>query len=474
MKRLPFLRLSALFLSLLFALGLFAEGRARYVFYFIGDGMGVNQVNLTETFLAARNGCIGAQPLSFTAFPYSGLMTTYSASNGVTDSAAAGTALACGSKTRNGVLGLAPDLTTPLTSIAQRAQTAGAAVGITTSVSIDHATPAAFYAHQSSRSNYYEIGKQLIAAGYDFYAGGDFQAPQPKSAAKGAPTLYDEAKKAGYAVARGYAAYARDAASSARAILLQPEHPSHGDPTCLSYAIDRVATDLTLSDITRAAISHLTKAGKDGFFLMVEGGKIDYACHSNDAATVVREVLDMDIAVQQAVDFYRAHPDETLIVVTADHETGGIVLGRGPYELHSDRLAHQALSAERYCAHLDSLQRAAGAALTADLLREDLTAYWGFGKQIQLTPQQQARIEENIKQRLEGDGQQKATLYATINQLSDCAREIMAEQALIGWQSGGHSNGYVPVFALGCGAERFTGRLDNTRLPALIGEIAGW
>ena len=136
---------------LLVALACFAEGKAKYVFYFIGDGMGVNQVNAAETYLGALEGRIGIKELCFPSFPYVGLINTQSATNGVTDSAAGGTALASGNKTKNGALGVLKDLTTPVSCIAHWAQEAGAAVGVTTSVSIDHATPAAFYSHVAKR-----------------------------------------------------------------------------------------------------------------------------------------------------------------------------------------------------------------------------------------------------------------------------------------------------------------------------------
>lgn len=147
------LRRAFLMLGLLLCAGLavMAQGKAKYVFYFIGDGMGVNQVNGTQTYLAALEGRIGITPLCFTQFPHAALVTTYSGTNGVTDSAAAGTALATGHKSKNGALGMMADATTPVNSIAVWAQQAGAAVGVTTSVSIDHATPAAFYAHQGTQ-----------------------------------------------------------------------------------------------------------------------------------------------------------------------------------------------------------------------------------------------------------------------------------------------------------------------------------
>ena len=162
---------------LLMVLAVAAQGKAKYVFYFIGDGMGVNQVNAAETYLAALQGRIGIEPLCFPSFPHSAFVTTHSATNGVTDSAAGGTALACGHKTKNGALGVLKDQVTPISSIADWARDAGAAVGIATSVAVDHATPAAFYAHVKERHEQYTIGKQLTESDNDFYAGSDFTIP---------------------------------------------------------------------------------------------------------------------------------------------------------------------------------------------------------------------------------------------------------------------------------------------------------
>lgn len=455
------------------AVSLWAQGQAKYVFYFIGDGMGVNQVNGTQTYLAALEGRIGITPLCFTRFPVCGLVTTFSGTNGVTDSAAAGTALATGRKTGNHVLGLLADEQTPVTSVAQWAHEAGAAVGVSTSVSVDHATPAAFYAHVADRNAYHQIGNQLPDAGFDFYAGSDFRKP---AGAEGEADTYARCREAGYTVVRGYKAYAKAAKKAQRMVLLQPEKPSHGDRTCLPYAIDRQQGDLTLTDITRAGLSFLmSKQGeKQGFFLMVEGGKIDYACHANDAATVFHETIDMDEAVRVAYEFYMQHPDETLIVVTADHETGGIVLGRGPYELHLDVLKYQKLSAEAYTKHLRQLHTQLGDKLTWERMKQDLTEYWGFWKGVSLNQHQSERLENAYNAFINGKDKGASNMYANLGGIADAARRTLAEIALVGWQSGGHSNGYVPVFAIGVGAERFGGQIDNTQIPLRIAEIAGW
>lgn len=433
--------------------------------------MGVNQVNGTETYRAALEGRIGVTPLCFTQFPHAAFVTTYSGTNGVTDSAAAGTALATGKKSKNGTLGLLADQTTPVTSVAVWAQRAGAAVGVSTSVSVDHATPAAFYAHQPGRGSYHAIGRDLPKAGFDFYAGSDFLEPDGKDADG---TLYEQCERAGYTIARGYKDFRKKAEKAERLILLQTEEASARSRNALPYAIDRTAADMTLPQVTRAGISFLTAKGKDGFFLMVEGGKIDWACHSNDAGTVFREVEDMDAAVKVAYEFYAQHPDETLIVVTADHETGGISLGRGPYELHTDLLRYQRMSAEAYAAHLKELHQKKGDRFTWDLVKKDLQENWGFFDGVKLTDRQEKRLRRAYDSTMSGDAKDKKSLYAQIGALADAAREVMAERALIGWQSGGHSNGFVPAFAIGAGAEQFAGQIDNTEIPVKIAKAAGW
>lgn len=446
------------------------NGKAKYVFYFIGDGMGVNQVNGTETYLAAMEGRIGTSPLCFAQFPHVGLVTTFSGTNGVTDSAAGGTALATGHKTKNGTIGMETDLSTKVKSIAEKAKAEGKAVGIATSVSVDHATPASFYAHVKDRGMYYQIGKDLIAADFDFYAGSDFLQPKGENGEK---DLYTQCQEAGYAIARGHADYRKKARKAEKMLLLQPEAASKQDNTAIPYAIDRGSNDLTLQDITRAAI-HFLSQKENGFFLMVEGGKIDWACHSNDAATLFREVIDMDEAVQVAYEFYEQHPDETLIIITADHETGGIVLGTGEYELHTDLLKYQRQSAEAFSRMLAMQHQKEGKGFTWDFVRGQLEENFGFWKHIDLNDKETTELEQAYKDFCEGVAKDNKTLYASENIIAATARKIMARKAMVGWVSDGHSNGYVPVFAIGTGAENFDGRIDNTDIPKKIAQIAGY
>ena len=448
--------------------------QAKYVFYFIGDGMGVNQVNGTEAYRAELEGRIGITPLLFTQFPYATMATTYSANSKITDSAASGTALATGYKTNNGTLGLLPDQKTVVNSIAVKAQQAGARVGIATSVSIDHATPAAFYAHVPSRNSSYEIGQQLISTGFDFYAGSDFVRPTNRKAPEEG-TLYEQSKKAGYTIVRSYKEYQRKARKANKIILFQSEEASKRDRGSIPYAIDREKGDLSLTEITRAGINFLSKELSKGFFLMVEGGKIDYAGHANDAATTFAEVEDFDNAIRVAYEFYEQHPDETLIVVTADHETGGIVLGTGKYDLNLQALKYQRMSVNKLSAKLNELRKKTNNKVTWEMAQQLLGEHFGLGNPLKLNKQQESRLrkayDDNFKDQ---ETAYDESMYQKDERLATVAKEIINEIAMVGWMSGSHSNGYVPVYAIGAGAEKFCHRTDNAELPMKIAEAAGW
>ena len=259
-----------LMVAVLFAAVCFGE--IKYVFYMIGDGMGSNQVLAAEMYRAEMEGRIGRVPLVMTSFPYFGMATTYSASNGITDSAAAGTALATGKKTNNGCLGVDKD-SVAVESIAEQLHKAGWPVGIMTSVAIDHATPGAFYAHVDKRSKYYQIGTQLSETGYEFFGGAGFHQPvNPEDST--AINLYDLCEKKGYTFAHGYKD-ARSKLSANKLILVQETDGIDRTQGCeaLPYAIDRKGGELTLPAITLTAIDYLLPKGR--FFMMIEGGKID-------------------------------------------------------------------------------------------------------------------------------------------------------------------------------------------------------
>ena len=237
-----------------------------YIFYFIGDGMGHGQVMSAASARSAR----GDSALTMMTFPVASMATTYSASSPVTDSAAAGTALASGRKTANGMLGVTPD-TVAAGSLAARLQQLGYGVGLVTSVAIDDATPGAFYAHVPQRGQYYDIGIQAARSGYEFLAGAGLRGLRDKS---GRPTdLLPELARNGYDVVRGLDALA--ASDSRKIMLLSTDTLS---PNSIGYAIEAAEGAMRLPDMTGAALAHLGKVSPDQFFMMVEGGEIDHAC----------------------------------------------------------------------------------------------------------------------------------------------------------------------------------------------------
>ena len=412
----------------------------KYIFYFIGDGMGPSHVRGTELFLSE----VFEKPfsLSFTQFPNTAFVTTHSASNGVTDSAASGTALATGSKANNGNIGVDAN-GNDVYSVAHKAKESGLAVGIATTVPINHATPAAFYAHNKSRNNYHDIAQWMLTADYDFYAGGD-----AKCTGEQRETLYGKVQKQGYTIARGYEDYKAKADDAEKMMLYQKNVAEE-----LPYAIDKEYNnvDLNLCNITKAGIDFLYNKNSDGFFFMIEGGKIDYASHSDDAATVFYEVFDFNKAIEAALEFYKKHKDETLIIVTADHETGGLVLGyNGNYALYFKELTKQTVSVNK----LQTMLAALG------------NTTWGKVNEL---------VKENTGIEIRGNHDKNESIEMTSSLAGRIAAEAIYDidrKAAISWASGNHSGTYVPLFAIGCGAEEFRGVMDNTDIPKTIEKVA--
>lgn len=455
-------RTTCLFVAILFSVLSFAQ--AKYIFYFIGDGMGTNQVLASEMYLAELEGRIGRKQLLLTQFPYSGQVATFSASNGITDSAAAGTCLATGTKTNNGTLGLSPQKDT-LRTIAEILQQQGYGIGIMTTVAIDHATPAAFYAKVPDRDQYYEIGTQLAYTDFDFFGGAGFHKPVNKHNKK-TPNLYDLCEEQGYTFAHGYAD-AQTKMNTPKLILTQTTDGIDRTKQAgsLPYAIDRQEDALTLRQIVSTAIPYLSQK-HDRFFMMVEGGMIDYACHGQDGATAIGETLDMDAALEEAYNFYLAHPDETLIVVTADHETGGMAMGNGGYVLNLQALQHQHCSSWILSDQLSSLFK--DNTPTWEMVKDLLTRQLGFYTSVELTADEDARLHDLYNKAVAHKDGKVKTLYKTMNELGSTAIALLNKKAHLGWTSYDHTAHAVPVFAVGVGAERFTGWHDNTEIAPLI------
>ncbi|HML74063.1 MAG TPA: Ig-like domain-containing protein [Anaerohalosphaeraceae bacterium] len=274
------------------------------VILFIGDGMGFQQVYAAE--------CYAGSPMFFRSFPYQGQVTTRSADNAVTDSAAAGTAIATGIKVNNGVISMAfPGDGSELQTILEYCQLAGKKVGLVTTTYLTHATPAVFGAHEASRNNYSAIGQDiLIRSRPNVLLGGGENGISPAGATS-----------AGYNVVTDLAGFSAAVTNSS----YTSSFAGLFGNTYMPYKYDYLSGTYpypTLAEMTAAAIAALGD-DSDGFFLMVEGGLIDQACHSNDLARCIFEVIDLNNAVIAACNAFAGN-GETLILVTADHETGGL------------------------------------------------------------------------------------------------------------------------------------------------------
>ncbi len=438
----------------------------KYIFYYIGDGMGMGPVVAAEMY--NRQVRQSATPLTMFQFPVAGMCLTYSASSPVTDSAAAGTALSTGHKTSNGMLGMTPD-TVAVTSMARVLKDDGYGIGIVTTVAADDATPGAFFANVPKRGMYRDIILQGARSGYEFIAGAGLRAELDK---KGKPTgLIEEIEREGVKVVRG-----RDGISEiadAQRVMLIGEPGSN--PSNVSFTIDSVEGALTLPIITEACMAHLERVSPDRFFMMVEGGNIDHSLHANDAATTIKEIINFDQALALAFDFYRRHPEETLIVVTADHDTGGFATGNNykGYFANFANIDCQRVSKEEFENYCRGILRSRRT-YTWDDMKEYLSENLGFYTAIPISEKQDAALREKFNATFElRNSPDQKTLYKTFNGFAAEVFKIMADVSGFGFTSTHHTGNPVPVFAVGVGAERFVNLNNNIEIPVKILDIAG-
>ena len=441
------------------------EAKAKYVFYFIGDGMGLSQVIAAEAFQSAVS-AKDYTPLSFRKFPHTGISTTYATNRFITGSAAAGTALATGNKTAIGRISMDTSGTIPLESIADKAKLKGMKVGIISSLSIDHATPAVFYAKQKKRNMYFEIGYDLTKSNFDFFGGGGFSTADGEIDGQ-VVNLYELAQENGFQYINTRDGFKGLVPSDNKILSVNPELVSGAS---MHYAIDQDDDYINLADITGKAIEYLDN--ENGFFIMVEGGKIDWASHANDLATVVHEVLDFSAAVEEAVKFYQLHPDETLIVVTSDHETGGLSLGNKTtkYETDYTILTNQKISGEEFNKVLFEWRKTnhlneKGFKIMLNVLEE----YFGLGGEDAPIPLSPGEIEDYKNVFMAYDTSLQSE-YGNYSPLTIKSTEILTRQAGAGWTSTAHTAVAIPVYALGVNSASFSTNMDNTDIPKIIWE----
>lgn len=437
------------------ALAAQAAKPVKYVFLFIGDGMSIPQRMTAEELARINTG----KGLAINSMPHQALTTTRSANSFITDSAASGTAIACGSKTNNGMIGMDPK-GGRLKSVAEVARDSGRKVGILTSVTLNHATPAAFYGHNRSRGNYYDLGLDLVESGFDFFGGGGIAECDNKKAKSYKGDIYEIAEGRGYTVVR------KDMKALAA---LKPgcgKVIATGADGALMYNLDAPDSP-RIADFTKKAIELLDN--ERGFFIMVEGGKIDWMCHANDAATVMAEVADFDNAVKVALEFARKNPRDTLVVVTGDHETGGLTMGFAgtAYNSYIDRLNAQKRSREAF--NSVSKKLAGGG---KDIEFEDviplLSESFGFVfDEDSESPLALSEAERGELEKAFGRWKKDVSKGA----LSLAAAKILNNKAGLAWTSDAHTALPVETSAQGAGAEVFSGTIDNTDIAKILKEL---
>ena len=447
----------------LVALSATAQTSPKYVFYFIGDGMGMGPVMAAMNYKRVAHP--EQAPMTMTGFPVASFCQTWSASTPVTDSAAAGTALSTGSKTKNTMLGMDAD-TVSVTSVARYLKDAGWGVGVLTTVAPDDATPGAFYAHVPSRTQFYDIDIQAANSGYDFLAGSSWRGVKDKD---GNPTdVMDVFASNGYKVL-----YGRDGLndiSDVEKIVLLGNPEANLNTNNMGYTIDSVAGQITLPEMTQVALNHLQRVSPERFFMMVEGGNIDHALHANDGGGATKEVINFDEAVAVAYRFYLQHPDETLIIITADHDTGGLTVGNSSlkYAANLHLIDGQRISKDKFSDYCKELISTEGKKPTWPEMKAFLTDNLGFWTIVPVTDQQTETLQKDFDDMVAHIGTGQETLYASYDNFAVSVFTLLNNVAGYGFTTTSHTGNPVPVFAVGVGADNFKAVNNNVEIPQKI------
>ena len=458
------------------------KGTPKYVFVFIGDGMSYPQIQSSAYFIGKDAAGIvdevknSSNPsdspvgglLSFMKFPVAGSAQTYDATSFAPDSASTATSIFTGKKTHSSSINVDISKKVKYRTIAEQLRDQKKwKIGVLSTVNLNHATPAATYAHQASRKSNYPIGLELVASNFDYFAGGALMDPEDKKGDK--ESIYSLAQKAGYKVC-----FTQNEASSLKngdkAIVLSE---ILADENAMNYDNDRADGEWSLRDYVKKGIEVLDN--KNGFFMMVEGGKIDWACHANDARSTIADTLALSEAVKEAVDFYNKHPKETLILVTADHETGGLTIGFAgtDYNLFFNTLKSQKISYAKFDSDYVSSYKKNKTSF--DDVMKDVTELFGLkvpgsdGKNnnggLVLTDYEYSRIKKAYEKTLSPSKkatQEEYELYGTYEPLTVTITHVLNNKSGIGFTSYSHTGLPVPVFALGAGQYEFEGYYDNT------------
>ena len=487
----------------------------KYVFLFIGDGMSYPQIQLTNYFVSANNNASGTPEtvtvdgedqtvlasqnnLTMMNFPVSGSAQTYDSTSFAPDSASTATSIATGNKTWSGSINVSTDFTQEYETIAEKLKAQkDYKIGIISSVNLNHATPAAFYAHQASRNSYYEIGLELIESEFDYFAGGALLSPTGSE--EDQTDLYQLAEEAGYKVVTTQADAEALTPEDGKAIVIE-EHLADSD--ALPYDMDLEEGQWALADYVEKGIEMLDN--DNGFFMMVEGGKIDWACHANDAAATISDTIALDNAVAKAVEFYNEHPDETLILVTGDHETGGLTIGYAgtDYDTFLTNFNNQKISYAKFdsdyvtgykenntdfetvmadVTELFGLAAPAteGAESTQQKDSADMHPESDNTGTLEMTQYEYDLLKEAYDTTMSRTGEEEEFAqdeyikYGSYEPLTVTITHILNNKSGINFGSYAHTGLPVEVFAMGAGQDNFVGYYDNTDIYDKMAALTG-
>ena len=419
----------------------------------------------------------GPVALNFMGFETVGSVVTYDSNSFAPDSASTATSISTGHKTYSGSINVDETATVSYETITEKVHDQlGMKVGVISSVNLNHATPAAFYAHQASRGSYYEIGEELVASGFEYFAGGGLLKPTGSDGKR--EDLYALAEKAGYTVVKTQAE--AEKVTSGPVILID-EHLA--DSSAMAYDLDRTENMWSLADYVKKGIQVLDN-DDTGFFLMCEGGKIDWACHANDAASTIHDTQALADAVQVAIDFAKEHADETLILVTGDHETGGLTIGFAgtDYDTYLDLLESQKISYAKFDS--DYVSRYKEDKTSFEDVLKDVEALFGLkpqgeeGDKLVLTDYELEQLRAAYEKSVNGTAasqyeQEEYVLYGTYEPLSVTLTHIINNKSGISFTSYSHTGLPVAVLAHGVNAGQFNGYYDNTQIYHKLAGMLG-
>jgi len=451
------------------------KGQAKYVFLFVGDGMSAAQITAAQYYLSAKDNTKNNQPtyLNFTKFPVVGLSNTDDYGSIITDSASAATAFASGRKTISAMINMDPVDGTHFKTIAEYAKDAGMKVGVVSTVTLTHATPASFYGKVASRGNAegnenepVGLAQQLVESGFDYYGGGWITGSSASN-----DKYLDDARELGYTIARTPQEFNELNNSTGKVIALAERAQDSG---AMHYEIDRLPSDLSIVDFTRKGIELLENP--NGFFFMVESGKIDWASHANDAGAVIHDLLAFDNAIALALEFYKKYPKQTLILVTGDHETGGMSLGWADtgHSMQFDKItkqtrSHVAFNEEIVWPYKEQVSNTAQRRI--EDLYSDILESFGIDLRpeslnISITQRNQIEVAfrrsmgQAVTEPLEG----WSVFCGYYEPLTVKLTHVLNQSAGIGWSSYSHTALPVLSYAIGVHQEIFGGYYDNTEI----------